>query len=63
MSVVINYTCDYFSLIATDTRITYKNNTNEVLHWEDGREKLINLPNIGWTAGVGLAHFLDKFKE
>lgn len=60
MSVVVNYASDFLTIIATDTRISYGKNAEFGFH--DDQEKLINLKNFGWSAGVGLGKFLDEFK-
>ncbi|MEH7180298.1 hypothetical protein [Neobacillus vireti] len=45
MSVVIGYVSDYFSMVMTDTRITYGKNAEK--GWEDHHEKLVSLPPMG----------------
>ncbi|WP_316569612.1 hypothetical protein [Neobacillus sp. YIM B06451] len=61
MSVVINYVSEFISIIATDTRISWGKNAE--YGYDDDNEKLVDLPQMGWTSGVGLGWFLDTFKE
>ena len=61
MSVVIGYVSDYFSIVMTDTRITYGKNAN--MGWDDHYEKLVSLPNMGWATGVGVFDFIHKFNK
>jgi hypothetical protein len=61
MSVVINYVSKYLSIIISDNRISFGKNAE--FGWVDGQTKLVNIPNMGWCSGVGLADFLNEFKE
>ncbi|MDM5326071.1 hypothetical protein [Neobacillus sp. CF12] len=61
MSVVIGYVSDYFSIIMTDTRITYGKNAE--MGWNDNFEKLVSLPNMGWATGVGVFDFIHHFNR
>ncbi|MFJ5760692.1 hypothetical protein ACIQAA_16505 [Neobacillus sp. NPDC093182] len=61
MSVVIGYVSDYFSIVMTDTRITYGKNAE--MGWNDNYEKLVSIPNMGWATGVGVFGFIDKFNR
>ncbi|WHX98605.1 hypothetical protein [Neobacillus sp. DY30] len=61
MSVVIGYVSDYFSIIMTDTRITYGKDAE--MGWDDNYEKLVSLPNMGWATGVGVYDFINKFNR
>ena len=61
MSVVIGYVSDYFSIVMTDTRITYGKNAE--MGWDDHHEKLVSLPNMGWATGVGVFDFILKFNK
>lgn len=40
MSVVIGYVSEYFSIVMTDTRITYGKNAE--MGWDDNVEKLVS---------------------
>ncbi|MFP5111843.1 hypothetical protein ACSU64_05625 [Bacillaceae bacterium C204] len=60
MTLVINYMSENFSLIASDTKVTFKDNIIEPYF----ESKIISLDNIfGWTSGMGLGNFLEIFKE
>jgi hypothetical protein len=61
MSVVIGYVSDYFSIIMTDTRITYGKDAE--MGWNDNSEKLVSLPNMGWATGVGVFDFIHNFNR
>lgn len=61
MSVVIGYVSDYFSIVMTDTRITYGKDAE--MGWDDNYEKLVSIPNMGWATGVGVFDFIDKFNR
>jgi hypothetical protein len=61
MSVVIGYVTDSFSVIITDTRITYGKNAE--YGWDDNYEKLVSIPNMGWATGVGVFDVIDKFNK
>jgi hypothetical protein len=61
MSVVIGYVSDYFSIVMTDTRITYGKNAE--MGWNDNFEKLVSLPNMGWATGVGVFDFIHHFNK
>lgn len=61
MSVVIGYVSDYFSIIMTDTRITYGKDAE--MGFDDNNEKLVSIPNMGWAAGVGVFDFIHKFNR
>lgn len=60
MSVVIGYVTDQFSVIMTDTRITYGKNGE--YGWDDNYEKLASIPDMGWATGVGVCDFIERFK-
>lgn len=62
MSVVISYTTDNLSIIATDTRVTYGKKTS---FYNDNELKLLKLPHtsMGWISGVGFGCFLDYAKN
>lgn len=55
MSVVIGYSCERFSLIATDTRIVNGDSTT------DRNIKLKDLESIGFEATSGLQEFSNEF--
>lgn len=61
MSVVIGYVSDYFSIVMTDTRITYGKEAE--MGWNDNYEKLVSIPNMGWATGVGVFDFIHKFNR
>lgn len=61
MSVVIGYVSDYFSIVMTDTRITYGKNAE--MGWDDNVEKLVSIPNMGWATGVGVFDFINNFNR
>ncbi|NQX63269.1 hypothetical protein [Paenibacillus qinlingensis] len=59
MTVVINYLSNNYSIVATDTRLTF--NTNE---YRDDIIKLRSLPiPLGFVAGVGFSTFLERYKD
>lgn len=60
MTVVINYVSDFFSIILTDRRVSY--GLNGEFGYSDDAKKLINLSEMGWAAGAGLADYLTKLK-
>lgn len=60
MTVVIGFTAEIFSILATDTR-SFVNGRKEdgVL---DDYDKLRNLPYpLGWCCGAGFNHVLNNF--
>lgn len=61
MSVVIGYVSDYFSIIMTDTRITFGKEAE--MGWNDHYEKLVSIPNMGWATGVGVFDFIHNFNH
>lgn len=61
MSVVFNYVSRYISIVATDTRISFGKDAE--FGYQDGVDKLVNLPQMGWSAGAGFASFLDVYKD
>jgi hypothetical protein len=61
MSVVIGYVSDYFSIVMTDTRITYGKDAE--MGWNDNVEKLVSIPNMGWATGVGVFDFIHNFNR
>jgi hypothetical protein len=61
MSVVIGYVTDQFSIIMTDTRITYGKNAE--YGWDDNYEKLVSIPRMGWATGVGVCDFIENFNK
>jgi hypothetical protein len=61
MSVVIGYVTDHFSIIITDTRITYGKNAE--YGWDDNYEKLVSIPRMGWATGVGVSDFIEGFTQ
>lgn len=61
MSVVISYTSSNVAIIITDTRISF--GKNQEYGYSDDNEKLYDLKYMGWSAGTGLAEFLDPFKS
>lgn len=61
MTVNIGYVSKYLSIIVTDRRINY--GENQEFGYSDNNNKLINLKDMGWATGAGLANFLDDFKE
>jgi hypothetical protein len=61
MRVVIGYVSDYFSIVMTDTRITY--GINAEMGWDDNVEKLVSIPNMGWATGVGVFNFIHNFNR
>jgi hypothetical protein len=61
MSVVIGYVSDQFSILMTDTRITYGKNAE--FGWDDNYEKLVSIPRMGWVTGVGVSDFIERFNE
>src|SRR5687768_15201992 len=59
MTVVISYVSDEFSLIVTDTRITFIDAS-----FNDNIGKLRSLAHpLGWCAGLGYSPYLEKFKD
>lgn len=63
MSVVICYSCDLFSMIATDTRISYGRRMDDAIKFTDDNEKLEDLPDMGWLAGAGAHSFIEIMKD
>jgi hypothetical protein len=61
MSVVIGYVSDYFSIVMTDTRITYGKGAE--MGYDDNHVKLLSIPNMGWATGVGVFDFIHKFNR
>ncbi|MEK5390197.1 hypothetical protein NSQ59_07405 [Margalitia sp. FSL K6-0131] len=61
MTTVISLSNEYCSIIITDNRENY--GCLGELGYEDGRTKLINIPDMGWVCGAGLADFLDLLKD
>lgn len=61
MSVVIGYVTDQFSILMTDTRITFGKNAE--FGWDDENDKLVSIPNMGWVTGVGVSDFISRFHE
>lgn len=61
MTAIIGYSTKTLTIMLTDRRINY--GAKQELGYEDNRVKLINLPDMGWASGAGLADFLDSFKE
>nr|WP_263326362.1 hypothetical protein [Neobacillus sp. Marseille-Q6967] len=61
MSVVIGYVNDQFSILMTDTRISY--GMYAEFGWEDHYEKLVSIPSMGWATGVGVYEFIERFLE
>lgn len=60
MTAIISYANEYCSIIITDNRVNY--GYNQEGGYEDGHLKLINLPDMGWVSGAGLADYLDILK-
>ncbi|GCD13156.1 hypothetical protein [Clostridium tagluense] len=63
MSVVISYVSEYISIIATDTRICFATDADNILYHTDDNEKLIDVNNMGWCAGAGNDDLITKFKD
>lgn len=61
MSVVIGYVSDFFSIIMTDTRITFGKEAE--MGWDDQYEKLVSIPNMGWATGVGVYELILNFNK
>ncbi|MCM3292384.1 hypothetical protein M3661_19880 [Paenibacillus sp. MER 180] len=60
MTAIICYSTKMLNIMLTDRRINY--GSKQELGYTDNRIKLINLPEMGWVSGAGLADFLDSFK-
>ncbi|WP_158735131.1 hypothetical protein [Alteribacillus sp. YIM 98480] len=61
MTTVISYVNSAFSVILSDNRINYGHNQEG--GYQDGFNKLINLPEMGWSSGAGLSDFLVEIKD
>lgn len=61
MTAVLTYLNEYCSVILADNRTNF--GFNQEGGYEDGTSKLINLPEMGWVSGAGLADFLNILKE
>lgn len=58
MSVVISYVSEDISLIATDTRVSFRNG-----FYTDDNIKLYDMKNLEWTAGVGSSYFITTMRN
>jgi len=65
MTVVIGYLNEHFSIIATDTRLSFeKNSTGDASTYTDRILKLRSMPYpLGWCAGSGFTGYIDIFKD
>lgn len=60
MTVIINYSSSYFSIILADRRTNF--GEHQEYGYDDNKSKLIDLENMGWASGTGLSVFLEEFK-
>jgi len=63
MSVVISYVSEYISIIATDTRICFGTDADNISKFTDNNEKLISINKMGWCAGAGNDLLISNFKN
>jgi len=63
VSVVISYVSDLISFVVTDTRISYGLSMDDIKYYKDNKDKLYNISNMGWCAGVGANGFINYIKE
>lgn len=61
MTAIIGYATKLLSIILIDNRINWGN--NQEFGFEDGKVKLVDLPELGWAGGAGLSVFCDHFKK
>lgn len=62
MTVAITYVNDHFSIIATDTRISFGEDAD--VGYYDSILKLRSMPYpLGWCTGLGFSSYIDNFKE
>lgn len=61
MSGVIGYVTDQFTILITNTRITFERNAE--FGWDDDNKKLVSIPNLGWATGVGVFDFISRFYD
>ncbi|WP_339271711.1 hypothetical protein NYE54_09205 [Paenibacillus sp. FSL K6-1330] len=61
MTAIIGFTTGLFSIILTDNRINW--GMEQEYGYEDGQEKLFNIPEMGWAGGAGLSLFINDFKK
>lgn len=59
MTLLIGYRGEHLSIVMSDDRITYHGNQD---YFIDGHNKLINLPDMGWSVASGLTEFIDEYK-
>ncbi|SET94965.1 hypothetical protein SAMN05421676_11224 [Salinibacillus kushneri] len=59
MTLLIGYRGEFLTILMSDDRVTYH---GDKVHFEDGNNKLIELPNMGWSVASGLTDFIDAYK-
>lgn len=61
LTVNIGYASKCLSIIVTDRRINY--GKNQEFGYSDNNNKLVNLKDMGWATGAGLASFWIVLKR
>jgi|SRR5699024_8064967 len=61
MTAVLGYVTQAISVILCDRRINF--GKYQEFGYSDENKKLVDLTEMGWASGAGLATFLDEFKD
>lgn len=61
ITVVVSYANRDITIVMSDTRLNWYIDGKHF--YDDENSKLVNLSEMGWASGAGLADFLDSFKK